>query len=133
MMFVVVWCLALWLDCLCLVLCGPSCWWHLLLVVLCGHQCIASSHASCTPSMSQPRTVRLTVWSLGRFSLLLLWTHCSYSSVFLEVIRETWCPLTILLISSAEWAVRCRLRKAVLPQVYFQAILVWKKFEGRKV
>ena len=25
MMFVVVWCLALWLGCLCLVLCGPSC------------------------------------------------------------------------------------------------------------
>ena len=24
-MFVVVWCLALWLGCLCLVLCGPSC------------------------------------------------------------------------------------------------------------
>ena len=25
MMFVVVWCLALWLVCLCLVLCDPSC------------------------------------------------------------------------------------------------------------
>ena len=25
MVFVVVWCLALWLMCLCLVLCGPSC------------------------------------------------------------------------------------------------------------
>ena len=32
MMFVVVCCLALLL--VCLVLCGPSCWWHLLLVVL---------------------------------------------------------------------------------------------------
>ena len=41
-MFVVVLCLALWLVCLCLVLCGPSCWWHLLLVGFCGHQCMSA-------------------------------------------------------------------------------------------
>ena len=39
---VVLWCLVLWLVCLCLVLCDPSCWWHLLLVVLCGHQCTSA-------------------------------------------------------------------------------------------
>ena len=32
-MFVVAWCLTVWLVCLCLVWCGPSCWWHLLLVI----------------------------------------------------------------------------------------------------
>ena len=41
-MSVVVWCLALWLVGLCLVLYGPRCWWHLLLVVLCGHQCTSA-------------------------------------------------------------------------------------------
>ena len=46
MMFVVVWCLALWLRCLCLVLCGPSCWWPLILVVLCGHQYTSASEWS---------------------------------------------------------------------------------------
>ena len=29
-----------------LVLCGPSCWWHLLLVVLCGHQCMRARECS---------------------------------------------------------------------------------------
>ena len=41
-MFVVVWCLALWLVCLCLVLSGPCCRWYLLLVVLCDHQCTSA-------------------------------------------------------------------------------------------
>ena len=34
--------LELWLVCLCLVLCGPICLWHLLLVVHCGHQCTSA-------------------------------------------------------------------------------------------
>ena len=39
-MFVVLWCLALWLGCL--VLCGPSYLCYLLFVVLYGHQCTSA-------------------------------------------------------------------------------------------
>ena len=40
--YVVMWCLALRLVCLCLVLYCLSFWRHRLLVVLCGHQCTSA-------------------------------------------------------------------------------------------
>ena len=43
--------------------------------------------------MSQHRSVRWTVWSLGRFSFLLLWAHYGYSRVFLECAQKTCWPL----------------------------------------
>ena len=60
-----------WLVCLCLVLCGPTCWWHLILVILCGHQCTSvrewsvHSHLQC-----------------GMFSMCCMQCCMSVSAVF---------------------------------------------------
>ena len=54
-------CLALWLGCLCLVLCCPSCWWHLLLVVLCGHQCTSAREWSAFTSPGRTECVLYAV------------------------------------------------------------------------
>ena len=84
-------------ELLCLSFC-PAIWSSWWTADVSSWKRVASSHAFYTPSMSQPRTIKWTVWSFGIFFLLLLLTHCGYSRVFLEGGRMTYWPLTLYFV-----------------------------------
>ena len=84
--------------CLCLVLCGLSCWWHLLLVVLCGHQCTSAITWSVRLHLRWGMSVVCLWWAVCLFLMF-----CSACMCYLEIFAIVMC-LVLLMYTLAIWS-----------------------------
>ena len=119
-----VWCLANWLVCLSLVLCGIH-RWHLLLVVLCGHQCTSAIKWS----------VRLHL----RWGLSVVWLWCAVSRRYIDMcycnmfsvvnVYLDHLKFWVVCIKARHWSLKKILQKGIIYRYYYIKRLVVTSLE----